>query len=304
MNHGMALSSLSDREVAELRVIPDVQVSDEVGRKSGARVSATGLVLHDVCSPSAPSAGRRRRSSDGLRAGFARSDLRATEPEPRSPAMRERSRSDGQQAQTSQVFSFGWNGHGQLGCGDTQARLAPQLLRELGGLSLCGLACGSCHCIAIDAQGGAHAWGDNASGQLGTGDRSDKSTPERVILDGQRVTLAACGARHTLLATARGRVLACGHNGRGQLGLGELPRGALSCDTVPPPAAPQPAAAAPPHHHSHITTASTATTTHTHHHLHSHPPPPLPPTARRGCSTSCWARAWWRWPRASSTRSS
>ena len=70
--------------------------------------------------------------------------------------MRERRRSDGQQAQASQVFSFGWNGHGQLGCGDMQARLAPQLLRDLGGLSLCGLACGSCHCIAIDAQGGAH----------------------------------------------------------------------------------------------------------------------------------------------------
>jgi alpha-tubulin suppressor-like RCC1 family protein len=51
-----------------------------------------------------------------------------------------------------------------------------------------------------------------------------------VRLDGQRVTHAACGARHTLLATARGRVLSCGHNGRGQLGLGELPRGALSCD--------------------------------------------------------------------------
>jgi alpha-tubulin suppressor-like RCC1 family protein len=123
-----------------------------------------------------------------------------------------------------------WCNTGQLGCGDTRARAAPQLLRDLGSISLTSLACGSGHSVAIDAAGGAHAWGDGASGQLGTGDRADRVTPELVRLDGQRVTRAACGARHSLLATARGRVLSCGHNGRGQLGLGELPRGALSCD--------------------------------------------------------------------------
>ena len=59
----------------------------------------------------------------------------------------------------------------------------PQLLRELGSISLTSLACGSGHSVAIDAAGGAHAWGDGASGQLGTGDRADRAAPELVRLD-------------------------------------------------------------------------------------------------------------------------
>ena len=71
---------------------------------------------------------------------------------------------------------------GQLGCGDTRAHAAPQLLRELVSIALTSLACGSGHSVAIDAAGGAHAWGDGASGQLGTGDRADRASPELVRL--------------------------------------------------------------------------------------------------------------------------
>ena len=225
---GRAVTSLSDREIAELRAVPDVKSAGEAkaGSPAGRGNSTT---VPDSGGPPSPTAGRRRKAPaqsppEGSLSMFSGAVFRPKRPSGELPVQQQPGVEPDLPA--SQVFGFGYNGHGQLGCGDTRAHAAPQLLRDLASIALTSLACGSGHSVAIDAAGGAHAWGDGASGQLGTGDRADRASPELVRLDGQRVTRAACGSRHTLLATARGRVLSCGHNGRGQLGLGELPRGA------------------------------------------------------------------------------
>ncbi len=120
------------------------------------------------------------------------------------------------------IFSFGWNGHGQLGLGDDAERDAPRPLRSLltSGVRVRLVAAGSSHTVAIDEHGVGHSWGNNAHGQCGVGDLVVRTAPEAIGCDGQRLVAVACGARHTLFCTSRGRVLACGSNGDGQLGLG------------------------------------------------------------------------------------
>ena len=116
------------------------------------------------------------------------------------------------------VFAFGWNGHGQLGTGDETERPAPRPLRMVG-IRIALIAAGSSHSVAVDTEGTAWAWGANAHGQLGAGDFSDRCEPTRLDCEGQRISGIACGARHTVLCTARGRVIVCGSNASGQLGL-------------------------------------------------------------------------------------
>jgi len=119
-------------------------------------------------------------------------------------------------------FAFGWNGNGQLGLGDSVERAAPRPLRSMftSGIRVRLIAAGSSHSVAIDEEGVAHAWGNNAHGQLGMGDKIVRMTPEAIGCDGQRLAGVACGAKHTVFCTSRGRVLACGSNSNGQLGLG------------------------------------------------------------------------------------
>ena len=122
------------------------------------------------------------------------------------------------------VLAWGWNAHGQLGLGDDNVRPDPRPLRSLlaSGVRICFLSAGSSHSVAVDDRGGAYSFGGNSHGQLGVGDCGDRLVPCRLDTDGQRVVDVACGARHTVLCTARGRVFGCGDHAQGQLGLGPL----------------------------------------------------------------------------------
>ena len=63
-----------------------------------------------------------------------------------------------------------------------------------------GVSCGSRHTAAVSKDGTIRAWGWNARGQLGTGDRIDRSTPTAVeIPGGRRAARVACGWWHTLV---------------------------------------------------------------------------------------------------------
>ena len=195
---GRAATPLSDREVAELRAVPDAKTAGEAKASSSAG-RGNSATVPDPGGPPSPTAGRRRKApAQSLPAGslslFSRPDARATAPPPLPPPQQPGVEPDWP---GSQVFGFGYNAHGQLGCGDTRARATPQLLRELGSISLTSLACGSGHSVAIDAAGGAHAWGDGASGQLGTGDRADRAAPELVRLDWQHGVLVTVYTYHS-----------------------------------------------------------------------------------------------------------
>ncbi len=81
------------------------------------------------------------------------------------------------------------------------------------------VAAGVSHTCGIDAQGRAHCWGANESGQLGDGSRKDRRVAVPVAGDARYVALAA-GASHTCGLTTAGMIRCWGRDLNGQLGDG------------------------------------------------------------------------------------
>lgn len=91
-------------------------------------------------------------------------------------------------------------------------------VKKVSGLShIAGISAGSQHFLAYTTGGDVYAWGGNWSGQLGTGDTTNRNNP--VKLNGIfNVIHIAAGNTHSLAVDSSGRVYAWGSNGSGQLG--------------------------------------------------------------------------------------
>eukprot|EP01065_Artemidia_motanka_P035498 TRINITY_DN43402_c0_g1_i1.p1 TRINITY_DN43402_c0_g1~~TRINITY_DN43402_c0_g1_i1.p1 ORF type:complete len:1176 (+),score=291.49 TRINITY_DN43402_c0_g1_i1:55-3528(+) len=118
------------------------------------------------------------------------------------------------------LYGTGANKGGRLGFGNTTPfnlfRLVP-LKFKVSDVSL-----GYTHTFVITADGGVRSCGCNDYGELGIDSTQSKSTFQVVNdLEGARCTSVRCGCYCTLVVTGRGDVLACGHNKRGNLGLGQ-----------------------------------------------------------------------------------
>lgn len=77
---------------------------------------------------------------------------------------------------------------------------------------------GSNHFLAIDTDNNLYAWGDNASGQLGTGDYKNSSVPVR-ITNGVCVKEASAGDKISAYTDSEGNVYVWGDNNYSQLGI-------------------------------------------------------------------------------------
>ena len=114
------------------------------------------------------------------------------------------------------VYTWGANRNGQLGLNDSKHRLVPSVLTSLrtSGAKhgrIVDVACGGHHAVAVSATGRVYAWGRNNHGQLGLGDRDDRSTPEFVVkLRKHRVMQVAAGWRHSLALTEENQLFAWG----------------------------------------------------------------------------------------------
>jgi alpha-tubulin suppressor-like RCC1 family protein len=80
---------------------------------------------------------------------------------------------------------------------------------------------GAQHTCAITDAGTVQCWGDNAFGQLGTGDRLTSTTP-RLVEQLSGVVELAAGYSHTCALVHGGSVRCWGLNGSGQLGVGSV----------------------------------------------------------------------------------
>ena len=74
------------------------------------------------------------------------------------------------------------------------------------------------HSFAIDSAGRLYAWGNNSSGQLGTGNINTELTPQMINISS--VISADGGAVHSIFLKDNGEVFSCGNNSYGQLGTG------------------------------------------------------------------------------------
>lgn len=99
--------------------------------------------------------------------------------------------------------------------------------------------CSAAHLFVISTEGKVYSWGRNEKGQLGHGDteRKDKPSPVESLFS-MNIVDGAVGKNHTIFLTDRGRMLSCGDNKMGQLGLGHqsnhVPSPTLVAHSGPP----------------------------------------------------------------------
>ena len=131
--------------------------------------------------------------------------------------------------QQGRLWAWGHNGSGQLGLGDTTHRYRPTLvlLADLSGVnSFEAVIAGGNFTLALDQQGKLWAWGNNAFGQLGLGDTTNRDRPTLVpLVDLSGVSsfdAVIAGNNYTLAFDQQGRLWAWGLNSDGRLGLGDV----------------------------------------------------------------------------------
>jgi alpha-tubulin suppressor-like RCC1 family protein len=77
------------------------------------------------------------------------------------------------------VWTWGWNGFGQLGDGSFASRASPVQVKGLS--DVVTMTARDYHTLAIKSDGSVWAWGSGENGELGNGERSDKNEPVRVL---------------------------------------------------------------------------------------------------------------------------
>jgi len=115
------------------------------------------------------------------------------------------------------LWTWGTNGSGQLGLGDTTNRSSPVQVGALTNWAFS--AFGGAICTAVKTDGTLWTWGANAGGRLGLGNTTYYSSPKQVGALTNWATTAPGNAFCVAIKTD-GTMWAWGRNAEGQLGLG------------------------------------------------------------------------------------
>jgi alpha-tubulin suppressor-like RCC1 family protein len=128
-----------------------------------------------------------------------------------------------------EAYCWGYNDWQQLGRADAPDECigvkgalvpcspTPMPVPVAGGVEFASVAAGANHACALTAAGHAYCWGDNSSGQLGSGASGGMSGPTSVV-GGLTFAVLDASDRHTCGLTADGVAYCWGDNGYGALG--------------------------------------------------------------------------------------
>ena len=129
--------------------------------------------------------------------------------------------------ETGHVFCWGNNEDGQLGNAQNINSSVPVEIDMSGILkdkTVVSVKCGSSHTCALDSEGQAYCWGNNAKRQLGDLTFIDRNIAvmvnTEVALKGKKLVLLSSGSDYNCAVDDKNAVYCWGDNGSGQLGIG------------------------------------------------------------------------------------
>ena len=132
---------------------------------------------------------------------------------------------------TGAVLAWGYNAQGELGDGNRKNTDVPVKVKLPAGVKVTAVAAGGFDSLALTSSGAVYAWGYNADGELGDGNKKNTDVPVKVKLSAKVTAIAVGGEAdgvgsvhpspgHGLAVTSSGAVYAWGSNADGELGNG------------------------------------------------------------------------------------
>ena len=127
------------------------------------------------------------------------------------------------------VFAFGENENGQLGINSYNDKITPTYSQDISGNhinNIVSISSGHSFSLLLSKFGKVFSTGDNTYGQLGNNNGNNKQNNFAELYsdvsgyNGYNASAIATGNYHTLVLLDSGKVLSCGKNNYGQLGLG------------------------------------------------------------------------------------
>ena len=118
------------------------------------------------------------------------------------------------------LWGCGYNAHGQLGLGDASNRNTfTEITTNANNIK--SIYCGCYHTLILENDGTLWGCGRNDYGQLGLGDKTNRTTFTQITTNADNVKSVYCGCYYTIILKNDGTLWGCGYNGYGQLGLGD-----------------------------------------------------------------------------------
>lgn len=129
------------------------------------------------------------------------------------------------------LWSWGQGGDGSLGDNTAISKSSP-VQTVSAGTNWQQLECGSDHTIAIKTDGTLWLWGRNIYGELGTNDRTSRSSPVQTVSSGTNWKQVVGGNLFTAAIKTDGTLWMWGYNNYGQLGTNDRTHRSSPVQTV------------------------------------------------------------------------
>ncbi|KAG9416335.1 hypothetical protein AC1031_000736 [Aphanomyces cochlioides] len=118
-----------------------------------------------------------------------------------------------------ELYTFGEGKFGRLGHNSEKNQSVARVVETLLGNPIRQVACGGFHTAAVTESGEIYTWGGGEHGQLGHGDKVNKTIPSLVEkLRTKIIVEITCGWSHTVALTSTGEVYTWGNGDHGKLG--------------------------------------------------------------------------------------